>query len=40
MRRAFPAAVLAADTGGQDPVLSIEAARRVLGYVPRHTWRR
>jgi nucleoside-diphosphate-sugar epimerase len=35
----FPGVSLAADVGPNDTLLSIEKARRVLGYEPQHTWR-
>jgi len=35
----FPDVPLAADVGPHDTLLSIEKARRILGYEPRHSWR-
>jgi nucleoside-diphosphate-sugar epimerase len=35
----FPGVSLAADVGPNETLLSIEEARRVLGYEPRHSWR-
>ena len=36
----FPGVKLAAGTGPHETLLSIAKARRVLGYSPRHSWRR
>jgi hypothetical protein len=35
----FPGVPLADGVGQNDTLLSIEKARRVLGYEPRHSWR-
>jgi nucleoside-diphosphate-sugar epimerase len=35
----FPDVPLAADARGNETLLSIEKARKVLGYEPRHSWR-
>ena len=35
----FPDVPLAADVGPNDTLLSIDKARRLLGYEPRHSWR-
>jgi nucleoside-diphosphate-sugar epimerase len=35
----FPDVPLAADVGPNETLLSIEKARQVLGYEPRHSWR-
>jgi nucleoside-diphosphate-sugar epimerase len=35
----FPDVGLTADVGTNETLLSIEKARRVLGYEPRHSWR-
>ena len=35
----FPDVPLAADVGPNDTLLSIDKARRLLGYEPRHRWR-
>jgi hypothetical protein len=35
----FPKAGIADNLGTFDTLLSIEKARRVLGYSPRHGWR-
>jgi UDP-glucose 4-epimerase len=35
----FPEVALAAGVGPNETLLSIEKARRVLGYEPRHSWR-
>ena len=35
----FPAAPLADGVGANDTLLSIEKARRILGYEPEHNWR-
>ena len=39
MATAFPGVPLAPETGSNDTLLAIDAARRVLGYAPRYTWR-
>ncbi|MEJ1974706.1 MAG: NAD(P)-dependent oxidoreductase [Acetobacteraceae bacterium] len=39
MAEAFPGVPLDPKTGDFDTLLSIEKARRVLGYAPAHTWR-
>lgn len=39
MAEAFPGVPVDPATGEHDTLLSIEAARRVLGYAPRHSWR-
>ena len=39
MARHYPDVKLAEGTGPFDTLLSIDKARRVLGYAPRHTWR-
>lgn len=39
LARAFPGVPLRSGTGDFDTLLSIEKARRMLGYVPQHTWR-
>jgi nucleoside-diphosphate-sugar epimerase len=39
MAAAFPIVPVKADLGEFETLLSIDAARRVLGYRPRHTWR-
>jgi nucleoside-diphosphate-sugar epimerase len=39
MRRCFPAVPLRGDLGEFATLLSIDKARRVLGYAPKHTWR-
>ena len=36
---AFPAVTPRADIGAHDTLLSIEKARRLLGYAPAHSWR-
>lgn len=35
----FPGVPLRGDLGEHDTLLSIERARRLLGFEPRHTWR-
>jgi nucleoside-diphosphate-sugar epimerase len=35
----FPGVPLAADVGPNETLLSIDKARRLLGYEPRHSWR-
>jgi hypothetical protein len=35
----FPSVALAPDVGPNETLLSIEKARRVLGYEPQHSWR-
>lgn len=40
MKENFPAVPVSPDIGEFDTLLSIEKARRVLGYEPRHTWRK
>src|SRR5215218_8775823 len=35
----FPDVPLAADVGPSETLLSIDKARRILGYEPRHSWR-
>ena len=37
--RGFPGVPLKAGFGGNETLLSIEKARRLLGYEPRHAWR-
>ena len=37
--QAFPGLPLRPNTGDHDTLLSIQKARRMLGYVPQHTWR-
>jgi len=39
MASAFPGVPVDARLGRFDTLLSIEKARRVLGYVPQHSWR-
>jgi nucleoside-diphosphate-sugar epimerase len=39
MREVFPGVPLRAEVAGNDTLLSIERARRVLGFEPRHSWR-
>ena len=39
MAAAFPGVPLADEAGGHQTLLSIEKARRVLGYAPAHSWR-
>jgi nucleoside-diphosphate-sugar epimerase len=36
----FPGVPLAAGLGANETLLSIDKARKLLGYEPRHTWRR
>jgi len=40
MARAFPAVSVRADLGEFETLLSIDKARRILGYQPQHTWRK
>lgn len=40
MAQAFPAVPVAAGIGEFETLLSIEKARRMLGYEPKHSWRR
>lgn len=40
MAQAFPAVPVAAGTGRFETLLSIDKARRVLGYEPQHSWRK
>jgi nucleoside-diphosphate-sugar epimerase len=40
MARTFPAVPVRPDLGEFETLLSIDKARRLLGYEPRHTWRR
>lgn len=40
MAQAFPGVALRGDLGEFETLLSIDKARRVLGYRPRHTWRK
>jgi len=40
MAEHFPGVPLAPGTGEHETLLSIARARRVLGYAPRHTWRK
>jgi UDP-glucose 4-epimerase len=35
----FPDVLVRGDLGVNDTLLSIEKARRLLGYEPRHSWR-
>jgi len=35
----FPEVTVTGDLGEHDTLLSIEKARRVLGYSPQHSWR-
>ena len=35
----FPDVPVRGDLGVNDTMLSIDKARRMLGYEPRHTWR-
>ena len=35
----FPGVEVRRELGGNETLLSIEKARRVLGYEPEHTWR-
>jgi nucleoside-diphosphate-sugar epimerase len=39
MRKVFPDVLLRGQITGNDTLLSIEHARRVLGFQPRHSWR-
>lgn len=39
MAKAFPSVPLTAGTGDHDTLLSIDKARRLLGYQPQYTWR-
>ncbi|HUH84316.1 MAG TPA: NAD(P)-dependent oxidoreductase [Stellaceae bacterium] len=39
MARAFPGVPLRGEIGAHETLLSIEKAKRVLGYRPRYTWR-
>lgn len=39
MAKAFPAVSMRADIGEFETLLSIDSARRRLGYNPKHTWR-
>ena len=39
MAEAFPQTPLRGEIGTHDTPLSIEKARRILGYEPRHSWR-
>jgi nucleoside-diphosphate-sugar epimerase len=39
MREAFPGVPLTKDVQGTDTLLSIERARRALGFAPQHSWR-
>lgn len=39
MATAFPRVTLASETGSNEPLLVIDAARRVLAYAPCFTWR-
>jgi UDP-glucose 4-epimerase len=39
MAEAFPSVPFRRDVGPNETLLSIEKARRVLGYEPRHSWR-
>lgn len=39
MREVFPDVPLRAEVAGNDTLLSIERARRVLGFEPQHSWR-
>ena len=36
---AFPDLALAAEVGPNETLLSIDKARQLLGYEPRHSWR-
>jgi hypothetical protein len=38
MAEAFPDVPLTRELHGRETLLSIERARRVLGYDPQHTW--
>ena len=35
----FPDVPISAELGEHDTLLSIDKARRLLGYEPRHSWR-
>jgi UDP-glucose 4-epimerase len=35
----FPGLEFRADVGGNDTLLSIEKARRLLNYQPQHSWK-
>jgi nucleoside-diphosphate-sugar epimerase len=39
MAEVYPGVDLRGDIGEHDTLLSIEKARRVLGYEPRYSWR-
>jgi hypothetical protein len=39
MAAVFPSVLLRHPLGEHETLLSIEKARRVLGYEPRHSWR-
>jgi nucleoside-diphosphate-sugar epimerase len=39
LAKAFPKVKLRAGTGDFDTLLSIDKARKLLGYAPKHTWR-
>src|SRR6185437_6066325 len=39
MREVFPDVPLRAEVAGNDTLLSIDRARRVLGFEPSHSWR-
>ena len=39
MAKAFPSVPVRADLGAYETLLSIDKARRLLGYNPQHTWR-
>ncbi len=39
LMKSFPDTPVAEDMGPHDTLLSIEKAKRVLGYKPKHTWR-
>ena len=39
MRRVFPDVPLRKSLSGTETLLSIDKARRVLGYEPEHSWR-
>jgi nucleoside-diphosphate-sugar epimerase len=39
MREVFPGVPLTKDVQGTDTLLSIERARRALGFAPQHSWR-
>ncbi len=40
LARAYPGVPVATDLGEFETLLSIDKARRMLGYAPKHTWRR